>query len=265
MLPIPQQEIPQEILNELGAVGDITFPRQGHTSDVGIIDSEQGRVVLKRTKGKLYTDWLKRESFILQCLSRTKLRVPKVRRFLLQEEEHQEIQGWLLMECLSGETVRRILTDEHDPSARYDILFDFGKSLHELHATPCPDELKRGGKWLDHMLIEAEFHLEHHEVDGSPALLNRLKTAKPAEVRQTLIHGDFTIDNVLIHGGRISGMIDWSGAAFGDPRYDVALAIRPKPHIFQTNQDLQAFFDGYGGDISNGEYDYFANGLYAFF
>jgi aminoglycoside phosphotransferase (APT) family kinase protein len=61
-------------------------------------------------------------------------------------------------------------------------------------------------------------------------------------------------------------VIDWSGSAFGDPRYDVALAIRPKPNAFQTDEDLDAFFAGYGEKIvSEEEYRYFAEGLYSFF
>lgn len=51
MKPISQQEIPQEIIKELGVISNIIFPQQGHTSDVGIIDSEKGLFVLKRTRG----------------------------------------------------------------------------------------------------------------------------------------------------------------------------------------------------------------------
>lgn len=265
MFPISLQEIPHEILNALGAVGKISFPRQGHTSDVGIIDTEKGRVVLKRTKGTRYNEWLKRESFILKCLLQTNLRVPKVYQYVEREDKNQEMQSWLLMECLPGETLRRTLTHENDPSARYDILFQVGKSLRNLHMTPCPEELKIEETWLDRMFKQAERHLGHFEVDGSPALLESLKTARPAKIEQTLIHGDFTIDNVLVHEGSVSGMIDWSGAALGDPRYDVALAIRKKPHVFQTTLDYRAFFDGYGNRITKEEYEYFANGLYAFF
>ncbi|NJP39269.1 aminoglycoside phosphotransferase family protein [Alkalicoccus luteus] len=79
------------------------------------------------------------------------------------------------------------------------------------------------------------------------------------------MHGDFTIDNVLIHGGRITGIIDWAGAAYGDPRYDVALAVRPKPSVF-TQEDAAAFYKGYGKTaLSNNEFHYFAEGLYEFF
>ncbi|RXZ79796.1 aminoglycoside phosphotransferase family protein [Paenibacillaceae bacterium] len=265
MEPISKQEIPHEIMKQLGTISKIFFPRQGHTSNVGIIHSEKGFSVLKRTKGNQYSEWLRRESSILACLSQTHLRVPKVYQFIQHGDENEGIQSWLLMEYIRGETIRKILTHENDAAKRYNILADFGRSLRELHSTPCPDELKSSGTWLDNMLKQAEYNLEHYKVDGTPSLLEELKNKKPNEVDQTLIHGDCTIDNFLVCEGRIAGMIDWSGGAFGDPRYDVALAIRAKPNIFQSNKDHDAFFDGYGDMIiSDEESNYFANGLYAF-
>jgi aminoglycoside phosphotransferase (APT) family kinase protein len=51
---------------------------------------------------------------------------------------------------------------------------------------------------------------------------------------------------VLIAGGRVPGLVDWSGAAEGDPRYDLARATRPKPAAFRDPADLEAFYAGYG-------------------
>lgn len=266
MAPIALQEIPHEIMKELGAIRNIIFPRQGQTSDVAIIDSEKGLSVLKRAKGEQYSGWLKRETFVLQCLAQTSLRVPNVYLFTQCEAEYEEVQAWLLMEYLQGETIRHILTHENDSVTRYKILFDFGRSLREIHTTPCPAELKHGDRWLDLMLQQAEYHLAHHHTEGTAALLEQLKNNKPAYYKQTLIHGDSTIDNFLVNEGRISGVIDWSGGAYGDPRYDVSLAIRPEPNIFQSPIDQRAFFDGYGEKIiTDAEYEYFAEGLYAFF
>jgi aminoglycoside phosphotransferase (APT) family kinase protein len=38
-----------------------------------------------------------------------------------------------------------------------------------------------------------------------------------------LLHGDFWPGNVLWRDGEISGVIDWEGASWGDPLYDVAI------------------------------------------
>lgn len=119
---------------------------------------------------------------------------------------------------------------------------------------------------MDEMLRHAEINLNHYLVDGTPELLEFLKNNKPLPIENKLIHGDFTIDNVLVHDGKITSIIDWSGGGFGDPRYDISLAIRPKPNAFEVESEINAFFEGYGKrTLSEREYKYFEEGLYSFF
>jgi aminoglycoside phosphotransferase (APT) family kinase protein len=263
--PIRLGEIPQEIREQLGSIRDIRFPRQGCTSNVAIIDSEQGRFVLKRCRGAKYTGWLQREAFVLSHLSKTALPVPSLRAFAEDRDEQGGIQSWLLMDHLPGEPIRECLEREKDPDKRRSILFEFGKTLRELHSTPCPDELKGDETWLDRMLDQAEYNLRHYRVDGTAELLDWLKTNRPAEIGQALIHGDCTIDNFLVRDGKISAIIDWNGGAFGDPRYDAALAVRPKEGLFEWPEDYDAFFGGYGKRILTGEQYAYFNGIYEFF
>lgn len=37
-----------------------------------------------------------------------------------------------------------------------------------------------------------------------------------------LVHGDWGANNLLVAGGRVTGLLDWEAAAIGDPLYDVA-------------------------------------------
>jgi len=96
------------------------------------------------------------------------------------------------------------------------------------------------------MLNQAEYNLKNYKVDGNEKLLEFIKTNKPNLYKQTFIHGDFTIDNVLVSNGVITGVIDWASGAYGDPRYDVSLAIRPKSNAFEHEIDKVIFFEGYG-------------------
>jgi hygromycin-B 4-O-kinase len=50
--------------------------------------------------------------------------------------------------------------------------------------------------------------------------LGRLLDACPEERR--LVHFDFGSNNVLTDGERVTGVLDWAEAAFGDPLFDVA-------------------------------------------
>ncbi|MGG0510719.1 hypothetical protein [Priestia megaterium] len=61
-----------------------------------------------------------------------------------------------------------------------------------------------------------------------------------------------------------TAVIGWSGGTGGDARYDMALAVRFEGGIF-TGKERAAFFKGYGKQISQHEFCYFAEGLYEFF
>ncbi|MBP1989638.1 aminoglycoside phosphotransferase family protein [Paenibacillus eucommiae] len=263
MLPINLHEIPNEIIDYIGQVKDIRFPRQGHTSDVGIIKSERGCYILKRTRGDQYCSWLSQEIHVLGCLQETQLPIPSVYQFV---EEKDKNQAWALVQFFEGETLRQALMNEKNCDKKHELIFNFGAALSNIHRTPCPKELIGDSIWLDNMLRTAEYNLKHYSVDGTIELLGSLKNNKPQATEYTLIHGDFTIDNVLVCDGKIASIIDWSGGAFGDPRYDAALAVRPKPNAIETESEIDAFFEGYGKKIiGEQEYKYFENGLYAFF
>lgn len=264
LLPIQTEEIPSEIQEYLIKINSLRFPRQGYSSNVGLIENNQGFYALKRTKGELNCSWLNREVTVINCLThKTKLPIPKVKKFV---EQKSQKESWALIEFLEGETLRTALYNEKSKEKRQEIIFNFGNLLWQIHSTPCPIELIGERPWLDQMLYHAELNLKKHNVDGTEELLEKIKSIKPKVYNQTLIHGDFTIDNVLVSNGVITGVIDWGGGAYGDPRYDVSLAIRPKPNAFENEIDKQIFFEGYGEKIiDENVYDYFVKGLYEFF
>ncbi|NHM34086.1 phosphotransferase family protein [Neobacillus terrae] len=263
MLPMLIDEIPIEIKEFVNNINSIRFPRQGYTSTVGIIQSNRGTYVIKRTKGELFCSGLNKEIFVLNCLAKeTKLPIPKVMQFVQQIDKKQ---CWAVFEFFEGETLRTALWNEKNNEKRWELIFKFGKILSQIHSTPCPTELIHEQHWLDQMLIQAEYNLKNQKVDGNEELLEKIKINKPNDCKQSLIHGDYTIDNVLVYNGEITCVIDWGTGAYGDPRYDVSLAIRPKPNAFENKLDKQIFFEGYRGNIDDKVYDYFVSGLYEFF
>lgn len=262
MEPILLNELPVQIIDFVGEIKEITFPRQGYTSNVGILLGINGdKYVVKRAKGQQFCSWLKQEAYVLERIKNTSLPVPRLLQFIEGQDE-----SWTLTEYMEGQTLRSYLLNEEREVQRNEVIFQFGKILKEIHSTSCPSELVGEGMWIERMIEVAEYNFLNYKTDGSAELLEMLKDEKPAPVEQTFIHGDFTIDNVLVKDGRISAVIDWSGGAFGDPRYDAALAIRPKQNAFENESDRVVFFEGYGQRIvSDAEYLYFENGLYNFF
>lgn len=264
MMPMAPDELPDAFRDVMGAVTGIRFPRQGDTADLALVDTTRGRFAIKRARGRPFSAWLRREARLLAALTKTPLPTPTL--YAAMDEPERE-QSWLLMEFLPGDSLRRMLAAEPEEHRRRELIYQYGAVLSQIHACPVPEDLGPGdeGPWLERMLAEARYNLEHFPVDGTQELLVALTAKKPPPITPTLIHGDFTLDNVLVLDGRITGVVDWSGGGIGDPRYDVALAVRTKHPAFDKARDEEVFFQGYGRRMaSDRELEYFTD-LYEFF
>jgi aminoglycoside phosphotransferase (APT) family kinase protein len=264
--PLTPDAFPEEIKAFLGTIHGLAYPRQGYTSDLAIVSGERGTYVVKRSPGEQYSQWLAQEYRVLQALRGLPLPLPQPYQFL-QQRRAATPESWLVMSYLPGKSLKMLAQNEPDQTAKRRMLHTVGQTLAVLHQQPVPAALRHAsqGSWLACMLKRARYHWQHYKTDGNAGLLAHLEKHRPAPVPPALIHGDFTVDNVLLLDGKVSGIIDWALGAYGDPRYDLALAIRPKAGIFDTPEDVQAFLDGYGtSGLSQQEYDYFI-GLYEFF
>lgn len=80
-----------------------------------------------------------------------------------------------------------------------------------------------------------------------------------AEEGASLLHGDFTPHNCLFKDGRLSSVLDWECAEFGDPAADLAYL---RPHI-EARMSWKAFMDRYeqvrGTSIDDERIRFFAN------
>jgi aminoglycoside phosphotransferase (APT) family kinase protein len=256
------------VLDTLGRVRALRALPQGMTSSVALADTDGGLRVIKRARGALFAGWLEQEYRALTALTRTALPTPAPRAFVSLPDLPVP-EAWLVMDYLPGRPLSEILNEDPPAPRRTALLRAFGETLAAIHATPAPPDIPRPTpSWLDHMLDEASENLEHFIVDGTPELLARLRNNPPPAVAPALIHGDYTADNVLVEGDRVTGIIDWSGCAVGDPRYDVALATRPQEEAFDgrlRQDDTRAFLEGYGrAPVAQDVLDYFV-GLYEFF
>jgi aminoglycoside phosphotransferase (APT) family kinase protein len=64
------------------------------------------------------------------------------------------------------------------------------------------------------------------EVEGIDELHAALGAAVPTTQRDTIVHGDYRLDNLLIGPGqRITAVLDWEMATLGDPLTDVGLLL----------------------------------------
>lgn len=258
--PIIVEEIPHSIKEYVKQIEKVTFPKQGCTSDVGILHTAKGRYVLKRAKREKYRKWLYKEYYVLKNIrALEECQSPIAYKFVQTAEE-----SWMLLEFFEGKTVREYLEKEDNEKKREHVVYEMGHLLARIHNAECPERLVSKQPWIHRMLQEAEYNLTHYEVDGNQRLLKQLQKQNMICKQEVLIHGDYTIDNVLVHDGQITAVVDWSGGTLGDARYDMALAVRFEDGIF-TGKERASFFKGHGKGISQGEFCYFAEGLYEFF
>ncbi|CAM5216245.1 Aminoglycoside 3'-phosphotransferase-2 OS=Ureibacillus acetophenoni OX=614649 GN=SAMN05877842_106128 PE=4 SV=1 [Ureibacillus acetophenoni] len=243
----------------LGEVKDISLlDEQGWTSEVRKITTTKGTYLMKSAFSERYREWLKNEAVVLKKLKNKHIiPVPQYYNYIEEQDRNH-----VIMSFENGISLTSALK-QADYEEKQLLIKSFGQLLNRLHETDPIEELCKSDNWLEYQLNKAELYLKIGDVDGTVELLNKLKNTIPKSVKQTLIHGDCTTDNVLVIDGKVRLFIDVAGMTVGDPRYDVSLAIRK---LRKDEEFIKAFYSGYTRyKVSIEEYEYFNEGLYEFF
>lgn len=167
------------------------------------------------------------------------LPVPRVIDFVAQDG-----QAWLLMSVVPGRSARHVL--EADPAVGcivVDALAAFMRRLHALPIAACPFDDALGPR-----LAHARARIDAGDVDETDFDEERLgQTAErvwadvqamlPLAPDPVVTHGDFTLDNLLIEGGVVTGCIDVGRAGIADRCQDLALLWTGLGEFGQELQD----------------------------
>jgi aminoglycoside phosphotransferase (APT) family kinase protein len=138
-------------------------------------------------------------------------------------------RAFYVMARLPGEARGNRVVRDPDVRARGEALArDLGGQLARLHrlAPPVPGlEFMPvpSGSPAAARAVEYRRHLDALDA-AEPALewaLAWLSARAPEPERICLIHGDFRTGNYLVDRGRLTGILDWEFAAFGDPLEDL--------------------------------------------
>lgn len=249
-----------KVQEKIGVVHSIErLAEQGCTSEVCRISSNEHSCILKSSVKEKYREWLAAEAWVLEILNQNcSLSVPKFYGFFEQEESSH-----LLMLYEEGITLTAALRQAESFSEKRRLITSFGRFLQQLHDYQPHDLFIKSEDWLDTQLERAEAYVKKGQTDGTLDLLKVLRNNRPKQVKQTMIHGDCTTDNVLVVNGEVKMFIDVAGMTVGDPRYDEALAVG---RFMKNPELLDAFYEGYTRNkIKKEEYQYFDEGLYTFF
>ena len=173
-----------------------------------------------------------REHRILSGLSRLGAPVPAT----LALCEDMEVTGapFYVMELVDGP----ILYTDSDAlalpeGARRTAGLDMGRTLAGLQTIDLVaaglEDLKRKTPYVARQLRRWRGQWEASRTRDLPAvedLADRLSAAMPAEDEQVLVHGDYRLDNLVVHDdGTVAAILDWELCSAGHPLADLGLAI----------------------------------------
>lgn len=139
-------------------------------------------------------------------------------------------QSFFVTRRVAGETIaRRILRDDRFEAARAALPAQLGRALATLHTTVDPADVA----WLEVTDEVARYRESADELDlVSPAFelgFRWLAANRPAGSgeRQTVVHGDFRLGNLIVDEGGLAAVIDWELGHLGDPMEDLGwLCVR---------------------------------------
>jgi hygromycin-B 4-O-kinase len=140
--------------------------------------------------------------------------------------------------CVSERLPGRIIQDVTDVDELEALARPVGEVLAEISAVDMSEfggagDFDPATGWTSHddwpslQTEQAEVDLDPYRDVLDPVKVARLRD----ELRdllgrlpstRRLIHGDFGGNNLLVDGGRVTGVLDWEAAMIGDPLFDVA-------------------------------------------
>ncbi len=153
-----------------------------------------------------------------------RLPVPRVRHFVRVPG-----QAYLLTEAVPGQNAYACL-EEH-PDRGTELVAELARFLRVVHALPLADCPFHAGHELQ--MADARRNVEAGRVNTEDFDEERqgwtpeevwadMVSLLPLPSERVVTHGDFTLDNVLLVEGRVTGCIDVGRAGAADPYQDLA-------------------------------------------
>ena len=154
------------------------------------------------------------------------LPVPAVVQFTRTPDE-----AWLLMTAVPGESAYRVL--QAQPEKRSAAVTALARFLRRMHAIPvdaCPFNSSHA-----YRLAHARARIDAGEVDEddfdderagwtAAQVWDAIQALLPLAPDPVVTHGDYSLDNLLMADGEVSGCIDVGRAGIADRYQDLAIA-----------------------------------------
>lgn len=138
--------------------------------------------------------------------------------------------GWLLTSALKGESAYAALeAGATNKAAVVDKLALFLRQIHSISANSCPFDSNHNARLvsarenIDASLVDVDDFDEARLGWTAEQVWSRLQEFLPMNVSCAVTHGDYSLDNVFVHEGEVSGCIDVGKVGLADPYQDIAI------------------------------------------
>jgi aminoglycoside phosphotransferase (APT) family kinase protein len=137
-------------------------------------------------------------------------------------EDGDGLGSGFVMRALPGTADPKVILACEDPDG---LLREAARDLARIHSLRQGD-VPAGVPVMDYRAAIADLKAQFMEAGGDRPIialgLKWLEDNCPPEVEPVLNHGDYRMGNLLVEGSRLTGVLDWEIAHFGDPHEDLA-------------------------------------------
>ncbi|MEO6957053.1 MAG: phosphotransferase family protein [Antricoccus sp.] len=232
-------------------VNDLRRLTGGANSETWAFTCDDQRLILRREPGEIRNPHtITREARVIAAAGAQGVPVPRLIDF---GDEHDTVGApYLICEHVDGETIaRKLLRDPEYEAARSGMARELGRNLARIHAIPIEsvDEIDGG---VRHSLerLEADYWALDEPSPTMEIALRWLADHKPADVPDSVVHGDYRNGNLIIDTTGLQAVLDWELVHRGDPREDLGWVL-VKCWRFGTEPEVGGFgsveelLDGY--------------------
>jgi aminoglycoside phosphotransferase (APT) family kinase protein len=139
----------------------------------------------------------------------------------------------MISEFVEGQNfLQAARVDARDHADLADLVADAAAKIHGLDSAGLPTELgSREGDWNAYIdsQVEAWRQMEARQAERMPVvryLASWLDANRPPPVELCLVHGEFSLANLMLGPDSRISVIDWEYAHIGDPRMDFGWCIQ---------------------------------------
>jgi aminoglycoside phosphotransferase (APT) family kinase protein len=215
--------------------GDMTISQFafGQSNPTYLLSTADGEYVLrKKPPGKLLPSAhaVDREYRILKSLENTDVPVPKT--YHLCEDDSIIGTAFYIMERMQGRVFREPTATQAANAEERRAIFDaMNDTLAKIHKVDWKTlGLENFGKPGNYMARQVSRWTKQYEasktedIDSMDRLIQWLNANIPADDSTTIVHGDFRLENTMIHATRpqVIAVFDWELSTLGHPLADLA-------------------------------------------